>query len=293
MPALPGITKVVVLFSSATDIKNNTSVPALGYTPRIHTGGWSETLYSNLTPSQIVSALTQSNYNGYNPFLPWRASCLPVQDAIIGVRLYQGSNGRGQALALSYPGGFLADEVPQMGLLLKGGATGTANTRRWIIRGVPDDSVTGGEFNPAPNFTDALGNFLNAYGNFGFIGNDLTKPRVALLGVDAGGHFKVKPPATNPFIIGDYVTCTRMVDSVTGLFRRFAGPVTAIDGDASGFTCASFTGNSCNGGSAQINSPIYCPFNISTITVVRVTLRKVGRPFEVYRGRRSKRRKTA
>lgn len=287
------LTKIVTLFASATDIDNSASVPALGYTPRIHTGGWSETMYSgDLTASQIIQALTQPNINGFNAFLPWRAAILPKKDSIIGVRLYKGTLGKGQSYAFSYAGGFNQDEQPQVALLMKSGAIGLANSRRWTLRGIPDDQVQGGEFYPGPAFQAALAQFMNAYGNFGFIGLDLNQPRASLAGIDAGGNVVVKNPP-QPFLVNTMVTISRTVDVITGLFRRYVGKVDTVTADGSGFHVVGWTGNACNGGTAQVNVPIYCPFNISTMNVVRITLRKVGRPFEVYRGRRSKRRKAA
>lgn len=285
-------TKVVILFQSATD-PPATGAPNIGYVPRVHTGGWSELLWhASDDPSVVINCLTGVR-NAVPPLLLSRANCLPVKDSIIGVRLYAGSTGRGQSFAFAYPGGYLADEIPQMGLLIKCGSVGLLNSRRWIIRGIPDDSVVGGEFAPTPNFIYQIGQLFLAYSNFGFYGNDLTLPVAKLSGVDAGGNATVINPTPQPFMLNDRVHISRAVDVITGLFKQATGFVKAVV-PPNVFQIDSWTGNAANGGKAtKILPKIFCPINSTTCAVSRVVVRKVGRPFEQYRGRRSRRRKAA
>jgi hypothetical protein len=267
--------------------------PQIGYAGRVHLGGWTESVYWG---TDDIKALTQALFTGANGalgLLPSRAQLLAFGASVIGVRLYQGGAGKGQSLAASYPGLAIADEdIPQMAILVKCGSTTAAVTRRFTVRAIPDQQVRLGEFQPNQIFTNSVTAFFTALGNFAFRAIDpVASKRVALFSIDLTGLVTLKDNIPIPFLAQDVVTISKAI-TTTGTF--FGGQfVIKQTGPGNTMQLNGWTGGNCTGGVAIKRAYNIYPISPSSCAVTRAVVRKVGRPFEQYRGRRSKRRKTA
>jgi hypothetical protein len=294
--------KVVVLFQTVTQPSaavgplgitlTTTSAPNIGYVARQHIAGWSEYFYF-YTDSVIdlLSAL-RTGFGGLPAYLPARAALLPPSGQIVGVRLYQGGAGKGQSYGFSYPGqAGLEQDFPQSALLCKTGPPGVAVSRRFTLRCIPDDVVQGGEFTPSPGYANAVANYFQALYNFTFRAFDPTAATAGIFNISAAGVITTTI-AVQPFLVNQIVTITRTLDG-NQLFHKFQGVVTSVGPAQNQFTVSGWTFGACTGGTVSLKSKLHYSMNPSVSAVSRIVVRKVGRPFEQYRGRRSKRRRTA
>jgi hypothetical protein len=288
--------KVVMLFQQSTQNvvaagPLPASAPAIGYFARIHLGGWTESVWWPSDDLTSLLAALRTGAAGHAGLLPSRAQMLPQGCDIVGVRLYAGGAGRGQSLGIGAPGflGVPAD-IPQMALLIKGAPTTTAVTRRWVTRGTPDGQVVLGEFAPNNVFIAAIQQYFDALANFGFYAFDPTVPKFNVLNVSTTGVVSING-AFPPFALNAVVTLNQTVDS-GGVRRSYTGAVTALDPTNNKLTLNNpvWPWGICTGGKVQAKVKALFLFNPANCTVVRVLTRRVGRPFEQYRGRRSKKR---
>jgi hypothetical protein len=295
--------KCVIIFQMNTNVLPNVvagglvvglgqqiiSAPAIGYTSRTHVGGWSESvLWLSDSVADLQTAL-RTGFAGAPALLPARAALLPSTAGIVGVRFYQGGAGKGQTYGYSYPGDPSQEtDIPQVAVLCKGGPTSFAVTRRWTLRGVPDNQVTAGEFTPTQDYTNRVATYFSAMGNFGFRGIDPTIAPTPLLNVNAAGLFSANV-VNQPFAVGNIVTISKALNA-QGNFRKFVGQVTAIGPLNNQFTMAAWPFGACTGGTARVKTTGVFYLTSQNSVVVRALVRKIGRPFEQYRGRRSKRR---
>lgn len=275
-------TKVVIVFQMAS--QPTLSAPDLNYAPAERVGGWTESVLSNVSYDTLIGRLKGPRTDGYPPLLPARAGILANRGSILGVRLYEGGGGRGQFLPLAYSGSAGACDVPQMALLCAGKNDNSPTVRRWTVRGIPDGQVEFGEFSPTTAFNTAMTNYFKAMSNFGFTG---TTPvtSYAIFNVSALGLVTLK--VNNPFGVGDIVTLKSVM--VQGVRTGGSYVVESIGPLASNFTIKAWPVFFGEGGSVSI--PEKAHYNLGGgLSVQRVAQRKVGRPFNQYRGRRSKRR---
>jgi len=281
--------KVVILFQDITAVGVTGGSPFLNYSVRSHIAGWSESIYwFGDDVSALTTALTQST-NGNPGLLPARAALLPNSDGTIGVRLYQGGAGRGQSLGLSYPGAAgNQTDVPQMVLLCKLGNASAAVSRRFTLRGIPDVFVTAGEWIPTINYANLVGDYIRALQNFVFRAIDPASPQAKIFSINGTTRQVVLTGNTMPFAINSFVTIQKSLD-VNQIPQSLTTRVLTITG-ANSFTIETWPFGDCTGGKAVQKSFGLWGITASLSGVVRAVVRKVGRPFEQYRGRRSKRR---
>lgn len=193
---------------------------------RPHSGGWSESVWSGDDTVDIsdIRALAER-----------RSRLLPKQIQIIGYRTakYSLENGvltpqGANAGNFRYPGysGWTCD-MPQIGLMLSLRAN-LGNTSRQTIRGLPDEMVTTGEFQPTPTFLANLREYLSLLvdGQWGFIGRLLSNATARILSItDAGVVTLAEAADLNE---NNFVRLLRVRDNdgnpVTGRYR--IGPVT-------------------------------------------------------------------
>jgi len=272
--------KVSMIFQYASSPQN----PAVA---SVHTGGWSETLWS------ILAAGTPLR-NRITNWAQRRSLLLGSTVSIIGYRLQEytlnGNRlipGGTSAAALRYPGfpGSTTD-IPQMSIEVKSSATDKANSRKANLRGVIDGCVTGGEWNPNPAYDLAMTAYLSLLqnGQWYFPGRDLSQPTMRVVTVEAN---VLRVDLNLGVVVGDYVRFLRVRDvdglPVSGSYRvsAVAGNALTLDGLKAGLVVPP------NG---TVRKDVVAMCQIASAEVTRVNVRKIGRPTEGYRGRRSKRR---
>jgi len=245
-------------------------------------GGWSESWY-NSEPLDTIKPL-------FATLCQRRAAMLPTGAAIIGQRYQQvvphvtssqvGSN--------YYPGtSATAPDVPQMAILVKIGAlAGVPNIRQWAMRGLPDARVINGEYFPTVAFTTAFDAFCLGLISFQFRGVNLQADQGAINFIDAGGDVWLNSPLT--------VTAGQLIQVIkaTNASDRLVGGRYQVESvsNSTNFQLRNYDLGLVQGGTARIYEMIYPSVNATDCTLGRVTVRKVGRPFFSYRGRRSNRR---
>jgi len=249
-----------------------------------HSGGWSESHWR-------ADLLPPSNVN-IQRLLNARAACLPRQAAMIGLRIGTFTLAGNKVLPgptsitrFLKPGGAFDCDVPQMGLELSG-STGGANSSRFTMRGIPDAQVVNGEYAPSVAFKNRVQEYMNSLSgnNWAMLGRVLSNPTYRIVGITGLGvaTFTAAPAVA----VGDYMRLLRTKDEdqfpVEGAFY-----VSAVVGNT--VTYANFPAVVVrdSGNARKDEVAIYSFLDVNTS---RVVVRKVGRPFEQYRGRRSKRR---
>jgi len=268
-----------------TNIFMATTAPTNLATARAHTAGWSESFWTSL------------NQAGFNA--PWtvqqqrRAVMLPPTAAIVGYRIQEytisGNKllpGGTSAGRQNLPGsGTLTIDLPQVALQANCASRLTPNSSRLVLRGMPDSIMVGGEYQPTATFQAAFTNFANSMSglNFGFIGRDLAQASVRVLSI-AGNVITVDAIPATGLVVGDFVRLNRVYgelgNPVKGSFR-----VTAIAGQT--VTVAGLVATVTKP-SGTIRRDQLTYLNYGQILPIRAVVKKVGRPFEQYRGRRSK-----
>jgi len=269
-----------------TTILQLTTAPTIADAASAHIGGWSESHWRNDNPDPAGGAFLN--------LMQKRAILLPAQAAIVGYRvgsytltgnkIYPAGTSTGR---IFLPGGTIDCDVPQMALQLNSGSN-AANSSRIVLRGLPDDLVKNGEYAPFSGYKNALTQFITSLrtNDWGFIGRDLTQPAIRVLGI-AGGVLITD--GSNAILPGaDWVRFNKVVDvngkPVSGSFFVASSP------SANHFVLTGLDNTIVAGPNGTVRRDIVARFNYSNITPGRVVVRKVGRPLEQYRGRRSKRR---
>jgi hypothetical protein len=267
--------KCTALFQLATNTSDPTAVAR-------RLGGWSESYYR---PDADIGSTLITNFN---TLCQRRAALLPSGAVIVGQR-FQVVNpaGTSQTAARRYPGtaGTQAD-VPQMALLCRAPAQSAANIRPLILRGIPDARVVEGEYSPSSGFTTAIESFFSwLSANWQFHGRDLSANTVPIYSIDALGVATLE--ANTTAVLGSMVRVLRTTDvnkdQVGGRFRVSAAA------SSTQITLQGWTLGACKGGRLRVDADTYLTIG-SPISISRVITRRVGRPFEQYRGRQSKKR---
>ncbi len=268
-----------------TNIFQVTTAPANLALARAHTGGWSESFWTNLSPA------------AYNPIWAWqqqkRAILLPATAAIVGYRtqeytisgnkLLPGGAASGRQ---NLPGGSSRiTDLPQVSLMLNCATAGSPNTSRLILRGIPDDVMEGGEYQPNAAFQAAVTQLINSMVgfNFGFVGRDLSQASVRVLKIAVNLITVDQIPGTG-LAVGDFVRLHRVYDDNNNPVKG-AFPVTAIAGNV--LTVAGLDATLTRP-SGTLRKDLLQLFSYRSMQPIRAVVKKVGRPFEQYRGRRSK-----
>jgi hypothetical protein len=251
-----------------------------------HSGGWTESIWYNNAFNSVVL--------GYIATLAQkRAALLPLTAEIIGYRIQEFTAsvnrlipGGSSSGAFRYPGNAsFPGDLPQVSLQLKGSAVGTSNSRRWSLRGMPDSMMTGGEYQPTAPYKGLMTQYLNyiSNNNWQFPARDLTQPNMRVLTI-ANGVLTVD--AVQNIVVGGYVRLHRVKDTagkkVVGVYRVLAIVGTALTLLGMPTTTAVMNSGTCR------NDLLVFP-TIGPSVPQRAVIKKVGRPFESYRGRASKR----
>lgn len=214
---------------------------------------------------------------------------MPTYSQIVGIRRQQVDPiGSASTVNVNYPGNVqvqYAADIPQAALLVSIPATGVRNVRRYRITALVDDDVVRGEFQPQGGM--ALYNaFYRELNGWLMRGKDASQPFKNIATIDAGGNVAMTEDL--PITAADSVFLRGvMLSSGKKLSGKFP-----LDGVTSlrAFKLRGWTQGAATLGSAQKIVIIYPAMNTSVIAGERIVVRKVGRPFQGYRGRRSKRR---
>lgn len=249
-------------------------------------GGWSESWYYTGTIAQAKIA-----YNGGGGLAALRAALLPAGAAIVGQRYQQVDPppvGASFSDGRLYPGaaGIISD-IPQMALLINVRALVVTRSKLYMLRGVPDDYVKGGEYQPTPPYAAALTSFLNGLATWQFRATDPTLPVIPMtsLNMTTGQGVSAIP---NGWAIGETIKFSglRTVNNPAAPASREVRKLT-LTPDATHFNIqGSLVGNSYEQGRGQKVVVIYPFVDPASTTLNRVVVRKVGRPFDLFRGRR-------
>ena len=268
-----------------TAIFSLTTQPVNRATANPHTGGWSESWWTLLAGVNLDAQ--------FRLLLSARARMLPASAQIVGSRradfTIAGNRllpGPAQSKEQYYPGNsqFVTD-LPQASLQIKGSAATGPNRNSWYLRGIPDDMIVGGEFSPTRAFTTSVGNFTDflATGSWGFVGRDLNQPRVRVLSL-AGGILQTDG-AIPGVAMGSFIRLSRVYDTQNDpIIGTFA--VTNVAGTL--YTVLGLTGRTVLVPSGTCRNDVLVYSAYAAVNYNRAGTRRVGRPLEGYRGRRSR-----
>lgn len=279
-------TKVTYIFQLTTQPAD----PALAVA---HSGGWTESYWQpNAIPSNfpLIGALATK-----------RAALLGKGAAIVGVRVGQYTLSVNKWLPQGASTGPLfrpgvqgnPTDIPQMALLCGSTSSAGPNQAKFTLRGIPDEVVTNGEYNPYSGYKTFVTNFFKELSDnaWSFSGRVIANPtyRIQQIVASTTPGWVTLLMQTSPYVSGGYLRLLHVRDDdgnpLKGAFamKQFDNTVPSISIAVPDATVRSLTGGF--GRYDQIGL-----FPLTNPVVRRVGVRKVGRPYESYRGRASKRR---
>lgn len=251
-----------------------------------HKGGWSESVWVSGDNVNIAAIRELANL---------RANLLPKTCRVIGYRtqVYTLVGGHFRAGGsstgdLGYSGNPSYDcDLPQVSLSIKAKGAGTPNNRRFSLRGIPDDQMKFGEYQPTSAFKGNLTRFLRSLtdGTWSFPARDLT---LATYGVMSVVNGVLVTDIDSAFAAGEWVRFLRVKDEngapVQGVWR-----INAITNN-NNYGLQGFDHSIIVGQSGRVRKDSFTMVTIANADVGRAGVKKIGSPFEKYRGRSSKRR---
>jgi len=264
--------KATMLLTLATNVSSGSSGKRIG--------GWSESWYdvddSLVNTQRFFLRLCQK-----------RAAMLPVGAAVIGQR-YQAIDPVGGSVTSHrvYPGLQAANDVPQMSVQYSLPARATPNIRLVTLRGLPDDNAIEGEFKPTPEYQRALTAFNAEVDGWYFRGRNLQLDEIPVVSVAVDGTFVLGADLT--FSAGTLLRFFKLKETsfdttVSGLWR------VNVRTDARHGTLYNWSSGQREGGGVRVEGIVYPQINGNVTVTPKVTVRKVGRPSDLYRGRASNR----
>lgn len=278
------IIKVTMLFNQPSAISSPTA-------PVHRLGGWSESVYyDGPGGADLFTRVTGAGLGFGSSLCSARARLLPVGASITGQR-YQlvDPTGRTQTGGVVFPGSSgQRSDVPQMALLCSLNVVGYEKVRRLTLRGIPDANVNEGEYSPQGDFNSWVQFYFTILSAFSTRINAEGRP-VPLMNISALGIVSLGVQRSGTLAIGNSV---RIINThptsgypVTGVYTvNQLGP---LDNQ---FGVSAWGHGISLGGSVSKQSIRYALTTDVGAVVSRVVVRKVGRPFVQYVGRRSNRR---
>lgn len=177
----------------------------------------------------------------------------------------------------------IAADIPQMALQLECNSAAGAK-RQFLLRGIPDARVIGGEYSPTQWFTTELSRMRATMRDYLLLRvTSRTEPQIPVQVITGDGAFILTAPMT--YNVGEKLQAMRMQDAF-GRTVKGTYTVSAKTNSTVG-TLANWTAGTITIGRLRRRSIIYSP--ITSVSLVKVGTRKVGRPFVQYSGRRSRR----
>jgi hypothetical protein len=251
-----------------------------------HTGGWTESVWASVDTSQVQRA--------FDLLLTRRRTILPPQASIVGYRVQNytiaGNKlipGGARSGSLQNPGNSaLACDLPQVSLDIKLFNPSRVAGSRYVIRGMPDTCMINGEYQPTSSFAGLVTQFANQFTNgiWIIIGRDRTQPAQRVVGLNGAS---VDVDALIPGVgAEDFIRFLRVYDDsgnpVKGVFRVTAAPVGLR------YVVAPAPNRLLTGASGLVRKDAIGIAAITEWEVSRARVKKIGRPSQGYRGRRSK-----
>ena len=274
--------KIVILFQQTTTFQP--PEPSVNYSTIQRTAGWSESLYGPDSVSATIALLKGPRAPGVFPLLEARSNLLCNQASIIGARLYSGGAGKGQLLAASLNGSNGESDQPGASVHVSATSNATGQSRRWLLRGQPDNDIVNGEWNPDDQTVTRYQEYFASLAGLGWMAQVNTGQQTIF---DIAPSGLVTATAALGFAVGNIVTIknTTIVDSSRRIGGRYK--VQTIGPGNNELTLKDWPDVYTQGGTISIVSSAFQDFASASLSVVRATFRKVGRPFAQYRGRRS------
>jgi len=277
--------KAVIIFQQTTE--PTLTAESVNYVGVARTGSWTESLYG---PSDVpaITALLKGPRNPPSvfPYLQARANILNNAATIVGVRLYLSGAGKGQLIPAQYKGVYGRGDQPSAALSLLATAKDSGQSRRWDIRGVPDDQIKNGEWAPTTDMAHRMKELFASMSGLGWMKKSSLN-QVDIFNITAPGVVTTR--VVHGFGIGNIVTIKRTYNQSSqtqqgGEFKVSGTP------DATTVTLVGWTGGACRGGTISMDTESFQDFGQSDLGVRKATNHKVGRPFDAFRGRKSKKR---
>jgi len=270
------ITKVTNLFKMSTI---GTGEQATG-----RSGGWSEGWYFN---GDISGAITKNTAGG--GLAQTRARLLCATASIIGQRYQLVSPlpvGPSVSRGKEFPGdpNFPTD-IPQMALLSTMTGVGVANVKHHIMRGLPDIMVLFGEFIPTQSYKSKLFDYFQALAGFSFKGLDLSVAKVAIISFNEVTGL-VTTAAAHGFAVDEEAGFTGLKELPNDPASQQTRQVIEVPSSTTFKVLPRPLGRTFVIGFVRRKVSVYPAVDPTNSDWERVITRKVGRPFDQFRGRR-------
>lgn len=269
--------KVSLIFAQTTS-------PDATWTGTQRTAGWSESwFYQSSSPDTVASLV-----NGSGGVAQTRAALLANTASLAFTRIQQVNPVGGNSLFnFNVTGSAGRCDLPQAALRYKVTAVDGISVRGVDLRGIPDDRVVGGAFSTTIPFTNALNKYRKSLAGFGWFGQDRAVVKRKIATITTGGLVSLQ--VASPYAVNDTLHITRTKQDGSGKVQRFTASVASVGPLANQFTLTYWPLGACTGGSIQKVSITFLAVDTSEPFGVIASIRKTGRPFNLYRGRASTR----
>jgi hypothetical protein len=272
----PMSSKIVFKFNGHT-----TAAPpqaSIGYVGAEHSFGFSEHTWLNTDDLVAIKSYCQIQYG------PTRTALLPSNITLIGATVYLSGTGRGIDIPLGFQGQTGTQDQVNVGILCESRNPSAVNQRRWWVHALPDEMLTNGEFRPTVAQALSVSLYFAAMGVGYWLGQSRSNVQEIVTISNTG---LVSLAVNHPYAVGQFLKINRTVNA-SG--KQFGGTfqVATVGPLATQFTLASWNGGDCLGGTIFQES-----FSLKSFAegdgpyVVRAGTKRVGRPFDLYRGRQS------
>jgi len=271
-----------VAFTKVTNIFKLNTLGSTGENTA-RTGGWTESWYFNGDITGAINANTRAS-----GLAAVRARLLPYSGDIVGQR-YQHVDPLPVGAAVSrgkeFPGNIaFATDIPQMSLLVTIIGVGVPNTKHHIVRGIPDDQVKFGEYLPNAVFKGLMFDYLDVLRGFSFKGIDTTIAKVPIVSFNEITGL-VTTAGVHGFAVDEIAAFTGLKELPNDPAIQLTRPVIEVPSSTTFKVPALPLGRNFVIGFVRRKVTIYPAVDGLSSSVERAITRKVGRPFDQFRGR--------
>ena len=268
--------KVTLIIRAGTQYEDYGDLPG-----RI--GGETESHYldTNTFPTNGVDLITR--------LATKRAAFLPKLAQVAGYRWQTIADTAGASSAgdLFLPGSAaFPSDLPQAAIKITAQSQNNLNKKEMELRVIPDSVLTSGEFNPSPAFTAAVRAFLNELTTSGWcfrgVKKDASTAPINYI-EDTGVFHLTKDLAYND---GDTLQVLRTKNLAN---RQKGGFYVCVKVGARTGTLVRWDHGLTSGGKLRLAGIVYPPYKFDTnaVAAAESMVKKVGRPSNGYRGRKS------